>query len=141
MPFTFRHDRIASEGVDPYDTGQHRLPGQAVQLHIGSEEHKDWTLSLYNAVNHTHYTNLDAISIETIRQVLYMGMHNDVAFLVLDILSLYEQQSTFNPNMPLRLLEYLVILYEKYIRQMGGNKYGRTLIPLPTPNWTRTRRR
>ena len=40
---------------------------------FGSEEHKEWTLSLYNAINGTHYDNPDDISIETIRQVLYMG--------------------------------------------------------------------
>jgi len=37
---------------------------------FGNEEHKEWTLSLYNAINGTHYDNPDEISIETIRQVL-----------------------------------------------------------------------
>ena len=46
---------------------------------FGSEEHKDWTLSLYNAVNGSSYTNSDDINITTIKQVLYLGMHNDVS--------------------------------------------------------------
>ena len=42
---------------------------------FGSEEHREWTLSLYNAVNHSSYTDVDSISITTIRQVLYLTAH------------------------------------------------------------------
>ena len=100
---------------------------------FGNEAHKDWTLALYNAVNQTRYTNPEDISIETLRQVLYMGMHDDVAFIIADMLSLWEQQSTYNPNMPLRMLEYTANLFEKLIRRNKQNKYGQRLIPLPTP--------
>ena len=100
---------------------------------FGNSEHKDWTLSLYNAVNGTCYDDPEQISIETIRQVLYMGMHDDVAFIIADILSLYEQQSTFNPNMPVRMLEYTANLLEKYIRQNRLNKFSRRQIMLPVP--------
>ncbi len=100
---------------------------------FGNEAHKEWTLSLYNAINGTSYDNPDDISIETIRQVLYMGMHNDVAFIIADQLSLYEQQSTFNPNMPLRMLEYTANLFEKYIKREALNKYGHRQIMLPVP--------
>lgn len=100
---------------------------------FGNEEHKEWTLSLYNAINGTHYDNPDDISIETIRQVMYMGIHNDVAFIIADQLSLYEQQSTFNPNMPLRMLEYTANLFEKYIKREALNKYGHWQIMLPIP--------
>ena len=40
------------------------------------------------------------IEIMTIDDVLYMGMKNDMAFLLTDIANMYEQQSTYNPNMP-----------------------------------------
>lgn len=100
---------------------------------FGNGEHKEWTLSLYNAVNGTRYTDPEQISIQTIRQVLYMGMHDDVAFIIADTLSLYEQQSTFNPNMPVRMLEYTANLMEKYLRQNRLNKYSRQQIMLPVP--------
>ena len=100
---------------------------------FGNSEHKEWTLSLYNAVNGTHYADPELISIQTIRQVLYMSMHDDVAFIVADTLSLYEQQSTFNPNMPVRMLEYTANLMEKYIRQNQLNKYSRRQLTLPVP--------
>ena len=83
---------------------------------FGREENKRWTLELYNAVNHTSYENADDIEINTLENVLYMGMKNDVSFLLDSNISLYEQQSTYNPNMPLRNLMYLGRLYDKYIR-------------------------
>ena len=100
---------------------------------FGSELHRDWTLSLYNAVNETQHCDPDAITITTIRDVLYLGMHNDVSFLLADEMNLYEQQSTYNPNMPLRMLQYASNLYEKYTRQHRLNKHRRTLIALPAP--------
>ena len=100
---------------------------------FGTKENRRWTLNLYNAVNGTHYTDPEAIEITTIREIMYLGMHNDVSFLISNEMNLYEQQSTFNPNMPLRMMEYLGHLYEKYIKQKKLNKYGTKLISLPAP--------
>ena len=100
---------------------------------FGSEENKAWTLSLYNAVNGSSYTDPTAIEINTIKEVMYLGMHNDVSFLISDNMNLYEQQSTYNPNMPLRFLQYAGNLYEKYIVQHELNKYSSTLLALPVP--------
>ena len=100
---------------------------------FGSEGNKAWTLSLYNAVNGTDYTDPAIIQINTIKQILYLGMHNDFSFLILGEMNLYEHQSTYNPNMPLRFLQLLGSLYEKYIIEHDYNKYGRDLIALPVP--------
>ena len=100
---------------------------------FGNGEHKDWTLSLYNAVNGTSYTDPELITITTILQVLYMGMHNDVSFMIVGEVNLYEQQSSFNPNLPLRMLQYIGHLYEKLITEQKKNKYGKKLISLPVP--------
>ena len=100
---------------------------------FGSEEHKDWTLSLYNAVSGTSYTDPNLIRITTLTQVLYMGMQDDVALLIMDELDLYEHQSSFNPNMPLRLMQYTSNIYETLVTLQKKNKYGSKLIPLPVP--------
>ena len=100
---------------------------------FGSEENKAWTLSLYNAVNGSNYTDPSAIEITTIREVMYLGMHNDTSFLISDEMDLYEQQSSYNPNMPLRMLQYAGNLYEKYVKQRKLNKYGSSLLKLPVP--------
>ena len=100
---------------------------------FGSEENKSWTLSLYNSVNGSNYTDPESIEITTIKEVMYLGMHNDVSFLIANEMALFEQQSTYNPNMPLRLLQYAGNLYEKYVKQNKLNKYGSTLLSLPVP--------
>ena len=100
---------------------------------FGSEENKAWTLSLYNAVNGSSYSDPSMITITTIKEVMYLGMHNDVSFLISEEMNLYEQQSSYNPNMPVRMLQYAGNLYEKYIKQGKLNKYGRKRLSLPAP--------
>ncbi|EOS35779.1 hypothetical protein EBB54_23230 [Schaedlerella arabinosiphila] len=100
---------------------------------FGREENKRWTLSLYNAVNHSFHTDPDSIQITTMEDILYMGMKNDVSFIITDIMSIYEQQATYNPNMPVRELMYAAKLYDKYIHENKLNIYGDTLVALPIP--------
>lgn len=97
------------------------------------KEKKD-LLELYNAINDTDYDNPDDIEINTIEDVVYMGMKNDVSFLVCDILNLYEHQSTFSPNLPLRGLFYFARLYQKIV---GNEKklYSGKRIDLPYPQF------
>ncbi len=100
---------------------------------FGREENKEWTLSLYNAVNNSDYDDPDQIEFNTLKDVLFMGMRNDTSFLISNIMSVYEHQSSYNRNMPLRMLEYVGNLYSAYIAKNKLNKYGSQLIKLPTP--------
>ena len=100
---------------------------------FGKPENKKWTLSLYNAVNGTSYTDPEDVDITTMEDVVYMGMKNDVSFLIGCEISLYEQQSTYNPNMPVRLLMYLGRQYDKYIKRTKQNMYGSKQMTLPIP--------
>jgi len=101
---------------------------------FGNSENKEWTLSLYNAVNGSDYTNPDDIILNTIDNVVYMGMKNDVSFLMGDMMNLYEQQSTFNPNMPMRFLIYAGMLYSKYIEGNNGyHRFSKQQQKAPTP--------
>lgn len=59
-------------------------------------------LSLYNAVNATSYQNPEELQIVTLENAIYVNMKNDLAFIIDCRMSLYEQQSSVNPNMPLR---------------------------------------
>ncbi len=102
---------------------------------FGREENKEWTLSLYNAVNGSNHTDASSITLTTVSDVVYMGMKNDVSFLVSGTMNLYEQQRTYNPNMPMRFLLYAGELYSKYIEQ-GNHKYNlysSTLQLFPSP--------
>ena len=69
-------------------------------------------LSLYNAVNRTAYENPEELEIVTLENAIYMGMKNDLAFIIDTNLFLYEHQSTYNPNMPLRDLFYISSEYQ-----------------------------
>ena len=79
---------------------------------FGNPENKQWTLSLYNAVNGTDYENPDEIRFNTIGDAVYMGMKNDASFIIFFEMNLWEHQSVFNPNMPMRFFLYAAKLYE-----------------------------
>ena len=102
---------------------------------FGDENNKKDTLSLYNALYNTNYTNEDDLDITTIEDAIYIKMKNDVSFLLDSNLSLWEQQSTFNPNMPIRGLMYYGNLYNTYIEERHLRIYGSALVKLPTPKY------
>ena len=68
-------------------------------------------LEVYNAMNGTLYDNPDELIITTLENAVYLGMKNDVSFILGTQLVLYEHQSTPNPNMPLRNLAYVACVY------------------------------
>ena len=99
---------------------------------FGSEENKKHLLSLYNAVNNSAYTNINDIEINTLSDIIYIRMKNDVSFILDSNMSLYEHQSTFNPNMPLR---GMMTLYSQFISDNHKNIYGKSLVKIPTPRY------
>ena len=105
------------------------------RLLFGSEEYKDNTLSLYNALRGTDYTNVDDIEITTMDDSIYMKMKNDVSFLVFSYMELYEHQSSYNPNMPIRGLIYIGGLFDKYIKTHNLDVYSSRKLELPTPRY------
>lgn len=92
-------------------------------------------LQLYNAINHTNYTSADDLVITTMEDVIYVGMKNDLSFIIVNELNLYEHQSTINENMPLRGLLYFARLYESYLDSRELNRHQRRRIPLPFPRF------
>ena len=90
-------------------------------------------LSLYNAINGTAYTDENALEIVTLESAIYMGMKNDLAFIIDTNLFLFEHQSTYNPNIPLRDLFYISGEYQKLVDQKSI--YSSTLLKLPEPNF------
>ena len=90
-------------------------------------------LSLYNAMNGTSYTNQEDLKITTLDNAIYLNMKNDLSFLINSGLSLYEHQSTYNPNLSLRNLGYVSDLYSVITKD--DNLYGKTLIKIPTPQF------
>ena len=100
---------------------------------FGNPVNKAWTLALYNAVNGSHYTNPEDIEFNTIEDAVYLGMKNDVSFIIVDELNLWEHQSSYNPNMPMRFFLYAAKLYEKYIVSSDYYPYSSMLQSAPCP--------
>ena len=90
-------------------------------------------LSLYNAVNGKNYTNPDDLQVVTLENAIYLGMKNDLAFILDMNLYLYEHQSTYNPNIPLRNLFYIADEYQKLV--VRKSLYSTSLQKIPTPRF------
>jgi len=101
-------------------------------------KNRDWKqhfLSLYNALHDTNLqvadTQLKRVNLE---QVLYKSYYNDIAVLVNgQFILMIEHQSTINPNMPLRLLEYVARIYGNIVDSRA--KFSRHLVPLARPEF------
>lgn len=94
---------------------------------------KDTLLSLYNAVNGTHYANAEELQITTLENAVYMNMKNDLSFVFDFTLSIYEHQSTVNPNIPLRDLFYVSKVLQGLTKD--ADLYGSKEIKIPTPRF------
>ena len=105
------------------------------RLIFGSEEYRENALSLYNAVNRTHYTDASQLIFTTLDNAVYLGMKNDLSFLLGSDMNLYEQQSTYNPNMGLRGLLYFSHVYSSYVERESLNLYSGRPLKLPAPRF------
>ncbi|MDE6739548.1 MAG: hypothetical protein K2K07_10680 [Lachnospiraceae bacterium] len=94
---------------------------------------KENLLSLYNALNQTSYTDVDSLEITTLENAVYTNYKNDISFVFDFELLLYEHQSTFNPNMPLRNLLYVTSMLQD--RTKGENLYSRSIVRIPAPKF------
>ena len=100
-----------------------------------TERSKRWRLDLYNSLNGTSYTDPDALKLNTIENVIFVTMYNDVSFLVDSQMTLYEQQSRPNANMPLRGLFYFSQLYQRFISDNKLDLHRSSLIKIPNPRF------
>ena len=94
---------------------------------------KENLLSLYNAVTGNAYQNADDLKIVTLENAIYMGMKNDLAFMLETNIYLYEHQSTLNPNIPLWDLIYIGIEYQQYVDDKS--LYSSRLQKIPAPKF------
>ena len=105
-----------------------------VDLFSEDKKAKDNFLSLYNALHGTHLDSSVPLQSLRLDQIIYMTFYNDVSYLIDNkMIVLAEHQSTINPNMPIRCLEYVVRLYERLLD--AQERYARKLVPIPTPEF------
>lgn len=97
-------------------------------------EKKD-LLQLYNALNGTNYTNEEDLVVNTLEDAIYLGIKNDLSFIIRDTLNLYEHQSSFNPNMGVRGLLYLTDVIRAYIDLHDLDVHSSETLSLPFPQY------
>jgi len=118
--------------------------GRSKQKAHGARNHKDRlfcdifsikenALSLFNAANGTDYADVEALEVYTIKEVLYIAMHNDLAVCFHDYIELFEQQSTKSANIPLREFLYSAEVYDKWLVRNRKNVLGTKLVKIPAP--------
>ena len=90
-------------------------------------------LTLFTATNKASYADPDLLQVNTLENAVYMSMQNDVSFIIDMRLNLYEHQSTYSPNLPVRYLLYVADVYSDYTKDM--NLYGTKAVKLPTPRF------
>jgi hypothetical protein len=93
----------------------------------------EYALDVYNAMNDSAYTDPDMIQIMRLENGISLSVRNDASFFISNYLNLYEHQSTYSPNAPLRFLIYLTNLLKKTIRKR--DLYGRKRVQIATPHF------
>ena len=90
-------------------------------------------LSLYNGINGTDYQDESLVEFNTLENAIYMNLHNDISFVIVNQIHLYEHQSTLPVNLPLRDLLYMADILQKTI--MDKTIYSRRRLMIPNPNF------
>lgn len=122
---------MANEAKSPTTMPVNRTYKSTLFIMLFQDKHN--LLELYNAVSGKHYTDPGILEINTLENAIYMTVKNDISFLIDGRLSLYEHQSTYNPNLPLRFLIYISKLYSRMTR--NANLYGTKLLRIPPPEF------
>jgi hypothetical protein len=95
---------------------------------------EDRLRELYAALEGVECDPTLPISINTLRDVIYMNQMNDLSFTVGNkMVFVIEHQSTPNPNMPLRILLYIARIYEKIVEYRA--LYKKALVKIPKPEF------
>lgn len=96
-------------------------------------EDKRNALALVNALTGSNYQNEEDVEIITIKDVLYISMKNDISIYIDYGMFFFEEQSTYNPNIPLRDLEYGTRSLRDYVERNELNLYSSKLQKIPKP--------
>ena len=92
-----------------------------------------YQIQIVSCKKEKNYTDASALQVVTLENAIYLGMKNDLAFIMDMNLYLYEHQSTYNPNMPLRDLFYISNEYQKMVVQQS--LYSSTIQKIPAPKF------
>lgn len=137
-------DDISDENIELYknmelDSGISGSPAYHVKDGVFRNLflNKKYALQLYNVI---HPENLEVnendISYINIDRVLTTDIRNDLAFRVKNsFIYMFEEQTTWSYNMPLRMFLYISEIWKNYIIQNNLNIYKYSAISIPVPEF------
>ncbi|MCR5622679.1 MAG: hypothetical protein K6G18_12625 [Treponema sp.] len=96
---------------------------------------KENALSLYNALTGSSCTDADGLEVVTLEDAVYISQKNDCAVCVQSSLALFEQQSSWNPNMPLRGFLYFAAEYAGWLARYKKDVHSKGLVKIPAPSY------
>lgn len=96
---------------------------------------KKYLIQLYRTLHpEDQDTTEDQLSDITIHNIMTNDVYNDVGFMVGEkLLILTEAQATWTENIAVRILIYLMVTYQDYIKKTKQNVYKSKKIKLPKP--------
>jgi hypothetical protein len=102
---------------------------------FGNEDHKDWTLSLFNAVCQKDYKDPGMIEFRFTDDILFIKIREDVVFLYGSTLSFFEHQSTWSPNLAYRMLEYAAKQFAAAAEENRQAVFSKKRLKFPKPKF------
>ena len=96
-------------------------------------EYPENALSVYNALNNSAIEDPSLVEMTTLERGISLTIRNDASFIIGMNLNIYEHQSTYNPNMPLRSLLYFTDIIKSFVK--NADIYGRALVMIPRPHF------
>ena len=98
-------------------------------------EDKANALEVYNALNGSAFTDPEVVEIVQLEKGVSLSIRNDASYIIDMNFCLYEHQSTYNRNMPLRSMIYFVNALDDWLKENGHDLFGRKRIMIPTPHF------
>ncbi len=80
-------------------------------------EDGEYALQVYNALNGSSYDDPKQVEMKRLDNSISLSVRNDAAFIIDMNISIYEHQSSYNPNMPLRSLIYIVDIFKEFLKK------------------------
>ena len=131
-----RNEGTSSESVEKRtessSSGNREFKGDVFSMLMREPK---YALQVYNALNHSDYSNPEEIQIITTNHGVSLSVRNDASFMIDRHVNYYEHQSTYSPNMPLRCLIYYIHDLKEFVKYDKKDLYSRKMIPIPTPHF------
>jgi len=96
-------------------------------------EEPEYALEVYNVLNGSNIEDPSVVEMVTLAKGISLSVRNDAAFIVDTDMNIYEHQSTYNPNMPLRSVLYFAEIIKAILKDR--DLFSRHRIMIPTPQF------